>query len=386
MIQRILYLLLILSLLGCISSKKYLQRGQYDKAIEKAVKKLSRKPDKTEEIGVLKKAYHIAMDEDRKRIKELRMTGQPDVYEEIFRIYEDMEARQELVRRLPSGILNRIDYQYINFKEEKVNAQRKAAEYLYAHGKKLLRSGSRFDARKAYDEFRRAQNIMSNYKNTDQLINEALAKGKTQVLFTMSNNSGTPLPKGFEKELFKISLAGLNSRWINYDTRPVRNKHYHHKINLKIKRIMVSPERVREKEYTETKVVDDGWEYVLDEDGNVKKDSLGNDIKQKKTKEISCRVKENMMEKHTAISGRLEFVKTAGNQVMKTDPITAEWHFEHNYIQTFGDLEALSEKTKKKLGVKPVPFPPSSAMILNAATVLKEVSKDAIYDHRRMFQ
>ncbi len=386
MLQRLLIFFLIISLAGCVSSRKYLQRGQYDRAIEKAVKKLSRKPDKTEEIGVLKKAYRLAMEEDRRRIRELRMSGQPDVYEEIYLIYENMEARQDLVRRLPSGVLNRIDYKYVNFEQEKVEAQRKAAEYLYVHGVKLLASGSRFEARKAYNEFMRVKQLISNYKDVDRLITEALFKGKSQVLFTMSNQSNVALPRGFETELYKISLADLNSKWINYDTREVNDKNYHYHITLKLRGIMVSPEQIKQREFTEEKIVDAGWEYVLDEQGNVKKDSLGNDIKVKKTKKITARVQETKMMKHVAVTGRLEFIETATGQILKTDPVTAEWHFEHAYLQARGDLDALSTETRKMLGVKPVPFPPSDMMILNAATVLKEMTKEAIHRHRRLFQ
>ncbi|MCF8331003.1 MAG: hypothetical protein K9H84_00980 [Bacteroidales bacterium] len=386
MIQRLLIIFLVISMAGCVSSRKYLQRGQYDRAIEKSVKKLSRKPDKRDEQGVLKKAYNLAMEEDKQHIRELRMSGQPEVYEEIYLLYERMEQRQNIVRRLPSRVLNKINYKYVNFEKEKINAKKKAAEYLYAHAKKLLESKSRFDARKAYNEFVRLKNILPSYKNTDQLMREALAKGQSEVLFTMSNKSNTALPKGFESELYKISLADLNTQWINYDTRQVKGKNYDYYIDLELKGIMVSPEQVKQNEYTETKTVDDGWEYVLDKNGNVKKDSLGNDMKVKKTKEISCKIIETQMLKHTTITGRLEFIKAAQNQVMKTDPVAAEWHFEHAYIQTYGNIDALSKETKEKLGVKPVPFPPSPDMILNAVTVLKEVSKDAIYSHRGMFQ
>ncbi|MFO8087055.1 MAG: hypothetical protein R6T91_04500 [Bacteroidales bacterium] len=386
MVRQLLLILLTLSMVGCVSSKKYLQRGQYDRAIEKSVKKLSRKPSKVDEQGVLKKAYHLAMEEDQQRIRELRSSGRPDVFEEIYIIYEEMERRQKLVRRLPSSVLNRIDFAYMNFEQEKVNAQKKAAEYLYAHARKLLDSDSRFDARKAYDELLRVKNILPQYKNTDQYIREAMAKGQSQVLFTMSNESNIALPEGFEDELYKISLSNLNRQWVTYDTRQVKGKQYHYYIDLKLKGIMVSPEQLKQLEYTETKTVNDGYEYVLDENGNVKKDSLGNDIKVKKTREISCSVRETKMLKHTTITGRLEFIEAGSNQLLKTDPITTEWHFEHAYIQTHGDLDALSKKTKSKLGVKPVPFPPSEVMILNAVDILKEMSREAIYRHRRIFQ
>ena len=386
MAQRILIFLLTISMVGCVSSEKYLQRGQYDKAIEKSIKKLSRKPDKKDELGVLKKAYHMAMEKDEKRIKELRMTGQPSSFEEIYYIYEQMEERQNKVRRLPNKVLKSIDFTYKDYGKQKIDAKKKAAEYLYAHARKLLKSDSRFEARKAYDELKRVQRIIPSYKDTDQQIQHALAKGQTHILFTMTNNSQTPLPEGFKNELFKISMTNLNSQWKTFDIQARDGVNYDYYIDLKLKAIMVSPEQVKQSEYSETKTVDDGWEYVYDENGNVKKDSLGNDIKTKKTKTISCDVLETRMRKHTTLRGRLEFIEVGSDQVIKTDPITAEWHFVLAYIQANGDIEALSKDTKKKLGVKPVPFPPSEAMILNAASVLKEMSKEAIYRHRRIFQ
>ena len=386
MVQRIFLFLLIVSLIGCVSSEKYLQRGEYDKAIEKSAKKLSRSPDKKDEQKVLKKAYRFAMDEDKKRIEELRQTGQPSIYEEIYHVYEQMEARQNKVKRLPDKVLEKIDFSYKDYGDKKVNAQKKAAEYLYTHARELLKSDSRFDAREAYKELKSLQEILPSYKNTNQLMDKALAKGQSQVLFTMTNNSKNPLPKGFKKELFKISMADLNSRWTNYHTRKQKGINYDYYIDLRLKRISVSPEQIKQSEYTETKTVDDGWEYVYDEDGNVKKDSLGNDIKKKKTKDISCDVMETKMRKHTTINARLEIIKAATDEIMKTEPVTAEWHFEHEYIQTNGNIDALSKETKEMIGVKPVPFPPTEKMILNAASVLKDMSKKAIYRHRRVLE
>ncbi len=382
----ILLFFMILTISGCVSSSRHLQRGNYDQAIDRAMKKLSRKPDNQDEQEVLKKAYKLAMDEDRQRIRELRRSGQPNVYAEIFRLYEQMEARQSKIRRLPSQVLNRIGYEYVNFEQEKSEAQRKAAEFLYVNGKRLLDSGDRFDARKAYNEFVQAGNILPGYKDIERLKQQAIAWGTTQVLFTMSNQSGNPLPEGFQQELFKISLSSLNRQWLNFDSRRVDRKAYHYNVNLMLQGIMVSPERVQENEYVESRVVDDGWEYALDENGNVRKDSLGNDIRVKKTKEVTCRVKETMLLKHTAVTGRLEFVENETGQIIKTDPITAEWHFEHAFVQAFGNLDALSNETKGKLGVKPVPFPPSEVMIMNSAQVLKDMSMDIIRRNRRLFQ
>lgn len=53
---------------------------------------------------------------------------------------------------------------------------------------------------------------------------------------------------------------------------------YDYEIKLCIIDIVISFEVVREREYVDSCNIQDGFEYVLDECGNVVKDLLGNDI------------------------------------------------------------------------------------------------------------
>ncbi|HQI46542.1 MAG TPA: hypothetical protein PLC59_10845, partial [Bacteroidales bacterium] len=56
----LLNILVLILLQGCISSKRYFEKGSYDLAINHAVKKLSKKANKSKEILILKQAYSIA--------------------------------------------------------------------------------------------------------------------------------------------------------------------------------------------------------------------------------------------------------------------------------------------------------------------------------------
>lgn len=50
--RKIIYLLLLGGFaISCVSSQKLLQRGQYDRAIDKAAEKLQKKPDNAKELG-----------------------------------------------------------------------------------------------------------------------------------------------------------------------------------------------------------------------------------------------------------------------------------------------------------------------------------------------
>ena len=90
------FIILIISLLlfSCSkSSIKYLQKGQYDNAIDKSVKELLKDPQNNEESEVLKKAYTLANQRDNQKIDQLRMSGQSDIWNAVFNTYSLLQKR-----------------------------------------------------------------------------------------------------------------------------------------------------------------------------------------------------------------------------------------------------------------------------------------------------
>ena len=70
-------ILLTVILSGCGSAKKQLERGNYDAAIDKAVKQLRKDPSDAKEIEILQRSYTVANDRDNERIRFLKMEGTP---------------------------------------------------------------------------------------------------------------------------------------------------------------------------------------------------------------------------------------------------------------------------------------------------------------------
>ena len=376
--------LLLLMLGGCISSRKQIQKGNYDTAINVSVKKLHRKPFKEKEIINLDKAYKLAMQRDNERISFLRKTGQPEIWEEIFSIYANMKIRQEKVRVLPQNVLTTIGFKIQDYDNDIIEARKKAAEFLYAHALKLLESNDKGNARQAYDELLRVKSYFANFKDVDNYIQKALQIGTTYVLFAMKNNTGIPLPPSFETELQKISLSDLDSKWLRYETVKVNARNYDYIILLNIQQIDVSPDAVKEVHYTESKEIPDGFQYALDAHGNVMKDSLGNDIKIPKTKMISCNIIETQQNKAVTLSGTIDFINLNNTQVIKTDPITSQFFFDHLSAVAQGNYEALKPETREKLNSRAVPFPNDFEMIFRAGNIIKEMSRNIINQNRNL--
>jgi hypothetical protein len=371
---------------ACNTSQKMLNTGNYDQAIDKSIKKIRKKRSNENQIMILQQAYQKANERDRQQISFLKSDGSPDNWDKIFGLYSTMNYRQEKIKPiLPIEIPSKhqpATFEIVNYTQEIITAKQKAAEYFYVHATALLDKGDVYSARKAYDELNQVKIYYPNYKDVDALMNKARALGTSYVLFKMQNKTGIPLPPNFEEDLTKISLTELNRDWLVYETQENKQKYYAYTILVNMKQIDVSPESVKENNYTESKQVADGYEYSLDAKGNVKKDSLGNDIKKPKFKTITCTVTETYQNKKAIIGGSLDYINNSTGQLIKTDPIASENFFEYSSGSAIGDLNALKPETKNKIGRKPVPFPSGFDMLYKAGQTLKGMVKDIIWANK----
>ena len=385
--KKITYLLaIILVITSCVSSKKQLQKGNYDAAIEKSVKKLMKKQDDKDEILILDKAYNIANEQDLSRVKYLKLESNPNTWDEILNHYLRLKNRQTLVRTvLPLRTPRRtIDYEYFDYDREIVEAKHKAAEFFFAHAQKLMGNNNKESYREAYYDFRKVKEYWGDYQNIDQLLNESHYLGMSRVLVTIENKTHLKLSEEFKKDLLAINHAALNSEWVEYHIRHLNDDiNYDFLVYISLKIINVSPESVKEKDILEKKKVEDGFDYALDPNGNVMKDTAGNDIKITKYKTLQCTVIETIQQKSVNIVGDVEIIQTNPEKLLKKDPIGAETYFEHLSARAIGDLGALSSDTRKLIGIDSVPFPDDVSMIMQCSETLKLAIRDILRRNRR---
>lgn len=373
---------------ACESPRKLYDRGYYDAATRSAVRKLQRK-HKDKHLVTLERAYVKANQQDIEKINFLKKQGTPDVWNEVFGIYSQMKYRQDLVktvtpRSYKSGSGRTVSFPLVNYDEEIIHAKQMSAEYYYARGLKLLANGNKRDAREAYRDFQNVKVLYNDYKDVDKQLDLAMAAGISHVFFKMENKSGAVLPQGFDAELRKMTLHELNGQWVRFDVSEQQGKEYDYTILLTLNGIMVSPDALKEVVTTETKDVPDGFQYVLDKNGNVMKDSLGNDIKIPKTKTIKCVVTEVLKHKEVAVTGVLDFYDLHNRQLVRSFPIKADSYFDNVSAFAVGDFNALKPETKKKLESRPLPFPNDLDMIMQSATVLKNIAKDIIWNNHKV--
>jgi hypothetical protein len=379
--KRIVPFIFILTIIlaGCGSSKKQLQKGNYDAAIAKSVKQLRKDPNDAKELDILTQSYKVANDQDKERVRFLTMEGKPSNWDEIYLVYKRLNDRQSLVKTVPSG-----NFPYVDYMPEMVNAKQKAADFYYAHGTELMKSGLKDSYRQAYAEFVRAKDYVGDYQGIDNMIQEARYKGMSRVFVSIQNSSLLKFPPEFEQDLLALDFPRLNSDWVEYYTQNLNNNtEYDYFINVNIKNIAVSPDNTVERDSVIKRDVEDGFTYVLDKKGNVMKDSLGNDIKQKKYKTLQCALVETIQTKVCRIDGDIEVIQVNPDKILKKDPIGAQSNFENISSRALGDLGALNAKQLERTKSSVVPFPTDIDMVIKCSESLKMAIRGAIQNDRR---
>jgi hypothetical protein len=386
--KRIVPFIFILTIIlsGCGSSKKQLQKGNYDAAIDKAVKQLRKDPSDEKQIDILTQSYNAANAQNNERIRFLKMEGRPDSWDEIYLVYKALYDRQALVRTVtPLNANGRsVDFPYVDYMPEMVGAKRKAADFYYAHGNELMKSGIKESYRQAYNEFIRAKEYVGDYEGIDSKIQETKYKGMSRVFVSVQNNSIIKFPKEFEQDLLALDLPSLNSDWVEYHTQNLNNNtEYDYFVNVNIRNVAVSPDQTIQRDSVIKRDVEDGFTYVLDKKGNVMKDSLGNDIKQKKYKTLQCALVETIQSKACRIDGDVEVIQMNPNKVLKKDPIGAQSNFENISSRALGDIKALNAKQLERTKTAIVPFPSDIEMVIRCSESLKMAIRGAIQSNRR---
>lgn len=385
--QLFIFFAVAIILSGCGSSRKQLERGNYDAAIASSVRQLRKDPGDTKQIATLERSYKVVNEQDNERIRFLKLEGRPQNYDEIYLIYRRMSDRQALVRTvMPLSVGNReVEFPYVDYMPEMITAKKKSADFYYAHGNELMKTGLKENYRQAYAEFIRAKEYVGDYDGIDSKIMEAKYMGMSRVFVSLQNTTMLKFPGEFEEDLLTVDLQALNSEWVEFTTLNLdKDVQYDYFINVNVRNIMVSPDQTSQLDSVIKREVEDGFAYQLDKKGNVMRDSLGNDIKIKKYKTLQCALISTLQTKTCRIEGDIETIQTNPNKLLKKDPMGAQSTFEHVSARAVGDVGALSQSQLERTKAQAIPFPSDIEMVIRCSEGLKKAIRGSIQSNRRL--
>ncbi len=384
--KKSLIIIIIASLIfsSCDSAKKAFQRGSYDTACMMAIKKLQKKPSDEEHAKIFTVAYQKANQKNIDRIEYLKQSKERRAWDEVLTLYKKLSRRQELAETiLPLRAGGRtVNFEHINYNEQIIEAKNSAAYFHYNEGVKLM-SGDREDARKAYQHFLNVRHYTNNYDDLEQRIKAAKEKGTIRILLSVVNKTTADLPIRFMQDLTNIGTKHVDDRWRRYYNAPI-NSTFDYSAFIVINSVRIGPNNVNEKKEIVKKKVRDGWKYKLDRNGNVKKDSLGNDIKVPKYKIISCTITKKIQSKTATIFANVDIQDNKTRRIVTSIPIESGSKFSYTSSYANGDMNALSAELRKTVGKSPISFPADNEMLENTRIDLKNKIINALKRSRHL--
>jgi hypothetical protein len=375
-----------LFLIACNTKKEVaiaLNSGNYDHAISTSIGKLQKNKYKERNFEyaiMLQDAFHKASDRDLKTIAHLKNDNNPELYQKIYELYLGLNSRQRKIQPLLPLMAygDAVKFNFQNYSEDIIDSKDNLSDFVYKQGSDLLASNVKGKIRSAYHTFKYLDRINPDYQNTRELLEEAHQLGVDYVYVSINNDTDLILPRALEEDLLDLDIYNHNKLWSVYHSKPNNTFEYDYAIQLNIKNIEVSPEKVERHETLREREIVDGWKYELDADGNVAKDTLGNDIKVDNFVKIECMLIESIQFKSSLVVADVEYVDLETDQIVDKFNINSSFVFENTYAKVFGDERAIIKEDEILLNNREVPFPSNEQMVYDTGEDLKLKLKDII--------
>ncbi|TDY12588.1 hypothetical protein [Meridianimaribacter flavus] len=387
--KRLLLLSVLLSVLVSCSGRKQVEKaintGNYNQAIYDALKKLETNKNskrKQDYALMLQDAYYKANERDLNNIKHLKKDNNPELYTNIYELYLALNARQEAVKPVLPLVVDgkTINFKFNDYTNDIIEAREFASDYLYEKGLALLETEDKYNIREAYSIYQYIEKINPNYEDTRALMQEAHERGIHYVIVTIQNQTNQVIPKRLENELLNFDTYGLDQFWTAYHANPSHEIDYDFAMQLQLKRINITPEKITERQLLREKQIVDGWKYQLDSNGNVMKDSLGNDIKVDKIVTVKARLFEVLQRKSSQVVANVVYTDLKNNTTLDAFPIDSGFVFENLFATFRGDKRALTREDLDLVNNRRVPFPSNEQMVYDTGEDLKLQLKNIISD------
>jgi hypothetical protein len=282
----LLALTLLLFACGTGNIERLISFGNYDAAIDKAISKLSKNKDakgKQDYVYLLQEVYAKANERDLTQINRLVKEASASNFEKVYNLYLGLQTRQDKINQiLPLKLIKEgrnATFKKANYSDDIISSKNGLSSYLYANSIKLLESKNKIDFRQAYDDLIYLDKLNPNFKDVRKKIDEAQFKGTDFVHVYTKNETNMVIPVRLQDDLLNFGTYGLNDKWTVYHNNKQKNITYDFGLFVNFRQINISPEQIKEKEFIKEKQIKDGTKTLLDNNGNVVKDSLGNPIK-----------------------------------------------------------------------------------------------------------
>jgi len=380
-IYHTLLITLLLITASCRSIDKLVDEGRYDDAIVLATKKLAgKKNKKTKHIRALEEAFYKVNAHDLVQVERLQDAAENGDGAAWIRMHDyliQIESRQSRVSPfLP--LISKENYvgafEMIDTRPWMNKARDGAAAFFYAEGADYLaaslENGDKALAREAYNSFDRIGAYFSDYRDVREQLAISHESGITHILiktnfFDVDRDLSHKLLRHRDK---------LDGMWTQYHFEPVEEISYDLISELAITDVYVSPELEDIRTFEESQELE-RWVTERDTDGEIVRDTLGNEVRYREVEIVRATLSEITRSKQATLSARVVLSDYNRGDIISREDFGHGVVFESDACDIQGDIRALSTDTRKRVDRTLSPFPTNYDMIDEA---LEEISEDII--------
>lgn len=164
---------------SCKTASKLYEKGNYDKAVELAAKKLQKDPNDAKLIAILQNAYRYAINDHEDRIRNFSTSNNELKWEWMYNEYISLQRMYDAIYRTPSvsALINPVNYSsYLATYAEK------AGDVRYDRGLTFMNRHDKLSYRNAYREFQAALQFKPGHRDIVNKMNEAYSYAVTNVV------------------------------------------------------------------------------------------------------------------------------------------------------------------------------------------------------------
>jgi len=378
--KKIMSMLVLAFLFSCTNTSKLIEQKKYDDAMAALVQSLQKNPTDSKKIAQLDFVMIETSGNELAEIEKLKLSGRPDIWEDVLIKYHNLSERQDKLSVLPDTTLALMQFKPGDYTAFTSQAKDRATQFYYAAAIRQLESKNPADHQLAFKNLNKVNELTPGFKDVNNLLSDFKQIVPRNILYKVRNQFPGYLPSELERELKYLDMSSLNTAEFRFYQKQTRGVQMDYNINIEIQDVKIMPENTQEIYYVETAKVQDGIGYKLDENNDFIYDSLGRKIEFPLLKTIACYVSETIKEKSMLIGGSVEITEIATGMVIAKQYITGEARFLNRSAIFKGDLNALTAETFELVGTKEAEYPTDLGMILRASDRFKLNALDFILD------
>lgn len=382
---RFLPLLLLIPLLffSCAPPDKLIEQGDYARALEVSSSRLRIGRIKAAELGAFETSFYLLTRQDSQHIAELRATGRPDVWPEIYQLTEKIAQRQQEVFTLVQELDKAAYHPDIDFypaKELMEEAAGKSALFHYANAQEYIpaaRSGDRRSARLAYDELNKSLSYLNGFRNGEDLLEEMQELGTTHLLLNpVAHPYSDTYPAWAVDHLLRNRDFAEQQDWLAIYLERETAARIDYEVDFYFSDLSVSPNRENQRVCVSTKEVEDGFtsKKVWSE-----KDSAYVEVKEIKYTTVSGTVTNILQEKEASASVRFTVIDANTFEPVGAEQVWGDADWDNEYSLESGDSRALPGSCSTVIGFCAI-FPSDGNMLSEAISDMRNAFWRRIQD------